>query len=360
MSKFTNPVNISSGRRLHVGQPMDDRVVYQSASDIEADIIAGRTTTWYEGLVTEIHDLHALYVWRWADEANPNVDYNAALLLNNFVYPNLPNDDRANKAFNWYPFREASTYYNDEPVSATNLEGFPEGSIPGGPHSMQEMWDTLLYPYVAPLISLNGSPSPGYYEKGNVITAVNLAATTVKKKLNIEEVEFFKDNSSIYLQATPNAAGGTEYYLHEDDIGTGVNPPDVTFMSNVKDGTSTVNSNVISYMFVYPVYVGSLTQTTPNESQVKSLTKLVIPKQNVTHEFNFVQQRYVFAYPQSYGPLVSILDTNLFETLDDYDVQSATYTMLDGASVDYYIYVFNPYNAGLLTDAVNFKNTFRF
>jgi hypothetical protein len=371
---YQNQINITSARRLNIPFPSDDRIIFRDVNDILTQLNSPnfRYTAWFNGLVAYVHELHSFYVWRLSDkisnnthpsETNPNlnIDYTANLLPDDFQYPlGFPDSEYAGYWFNWYPLNGAGgNYVNYDPTSASNLEGWPVNTIPGI-KTFQTMWDLLLYPYQPPLISLAGNPAAGFREKGIVINSVNLNATTVKKKLNITEVKWFRDNTLINTLSSPNPNGATETHIHLTPIGAGVNPPDVNFKATVADGQTVNNSNIISYKFVYPFYVGALTTTTPTESDVKGLTKLILPKQNISYEFNFTQKRYIFAYPQAYGILANILDTNLFETIDDYDIQVGNYTMLDGNVVPYFIYIFNSYNAGLLTDAVNFTNTFKF
>lgn len=375
MGKYTNPVDISSGRRLHVAAPMDDRVVFQNIDDVLDDINIGRTTAWYHGLVALMHEEHRFYVWRLSDNAanvghpddpNPNVNvpYAEAFLPSDFQYPpGFPNPAYAGYYFNWYPLDANYLYSNQNPTTATNLEGWPEGSIPGTvPFS--ELWDKLLYPYVPPEITLAGSAEPpGYYEKGYVISARTLTATVVKNSLDISGVFILRSlPAHTHIPFAPNPNGGDEIWNDLVDIGTGLNPQDVSYYAQARDTQPTlVTSNTIWYRFVYPMYVGNLTSSSPSEAQIKTLNKLIQAKSNVSYEHNFSQSRYVFAYPQSYGSLVSIIDNNGYETIDDYKVISDTFTMLDGASVDYYIYVFEvPGYESVLTDAVNFTNTYKF
>ncbi len=65
---------------------------------------------------------------------------------------------------------------------------------------------------------------------------------------------------------------------------------------------------------------------TPNSTQTsRSLTKEINP---------FTNQKFVYAYPKSYGVLTSIKDGNGFSNLADY-----SYTTLQINSVDYYVYM---------------------
>lgn len=373
MGKYTNPVNITSGRRLHTAQPIDDRVIFQNLLDVQQDIQLGRTTSWYNGMVAFIHETNAFYVWRlsnnpnnqnYPNELNPNVqvNYNGALLPSDYMYSlGYPDADYAGYYFNWYPVGDSDNLYvNDQPTTATNLEGFPVGTIPGIT-TFKQLWDNLLYPYMPPLISLSSSPNSGYYEKGVVIDNITLLANIVKKKDDITEVSFYRNNVLVSTENNPNPEGGNVQYIDTVDVGSGINPQDVSFKAVVYDDTQYVTSNQVDYNFVYPIYVGNLETTNPTENQIKSLTKLLIPKQNVSFQHNFNQSRYVIAYPQNYGAISSILDNNNYETIDDFTIISKQFLMLDGAQITYSIYVFNVSGyPDALTDAVNFTNTYKF
>ena len=97
-----------------------------------------------------------------------------------------PDDDYKGKFYNWYPIvgggaGGGGAYFNNDPTSATNLEGWPLGTIPGGPHDIQYMWDKLLYPYVAPAVVLSSQPAATYYEKGIVLNPIELIANNRKR-----------------------------------------------------------------------------------------------------------------------------------------------------------------------------------
>jgi hypothetical protein len=355
MSRYQNSINITSARRLNSQEPSDDRLIFNDEHDILLDIQSGRFTTWFDSMVVYLRNKHEEYVWLPSNAQNQNVDYTKALLNSDFIYPTwYPNPQYANTPFNFYPFLSSaglSFYTSDEPVSALNLEGFPEGFVPTGPFTLQQMWDKLLYPYQPPLISLSSTPNalPTYYENGFVISAISLSANVIKKKLNIQTVRIFKNNNLFLTSNSPNPNGGVSNFS-DSNVST-----NTTYYATVFDGQQTVQSNNRVYNFVYPIYIGNLTQTNPSESEIKSLTKRIVPKSNQTFVNNFTQRRYCIAYPKSYGLLKHIYDTNGFETIDDYSIIESTFTMLDNQAVIYYIYVFN-----YLTDATDFTNTFVF
>ena len=174
-----------------------------------------------------------------------------------------------------------------------------------------------------------------------------------KGKFDITQNRFYRDGTLIFTNSNPDPTGtGNSIYIDPTDVGPVNN---VVYQADVSDGQETVLSNRIEFKFVYPFYIGNLTNSNPTEAQVKTLQKFVTPKKNQQFIHNFSQERYVIAYPQAYGELDHIYDTNRFETIDDYTLLTDTYTMLDGASVPYFIYVFN-----FLTDAVDFTNYFEF
>lgn len=214
-----------------------------------------------------------------------------------------------------------------------------------------EMMTAILAPYTAPAIVLNNlSPLQGIREYGNPVAATGLSATTTKYSSDITHVRFRRAALVIHNVAAPNPAGGTETYTDTvlvDDT--------TAFDAQVSDdGVTWVTSNTRVYTFVYPYYYGVGAQSlTP--AQVAGLTKVVAAKSDKVYVFNPVDQVYYFAYPASYGDLTSILDTNGFETLDDWTKRVEDIVGLDGSSVSYNIYEFNN-----VTTQTDFTNTFKY
>ena len=87
--RYINKVDITSGRRLHIAEPIDDRLIFVDAADILQDIADTRYPAWYEGLFAYCLKEHALYVWLDANGNNPNVPYNLALLPTDFSYGDI-------------------------------------------------------------------------------------------------------------------------------------------------------------------------------------------------------------------------------------------------------------------------------
>ena len=202
--------------------------------------------------------------------------------------------------------------------------------------------------YEAPDITLSATPSQ-VKEKGATVASVDLTAVTTKNTNDITSVEFYRDAVLIYTVPTPDADGGIETYTDTDDV-----TDDTDFQAKVSDGTQIVNSNTVSYQFVYPFYYGSASPGT-TEANIEALTKLVATQSDKTLTFNPVVQVYKFAYPVSYGALDKILDDNGFDITNDWTIYTVSVTGLDGNPVDYYLYQYNN-----ITTQTDFDITFQF
>ena len=94
-------------------------------------------------------------------------------------------------------------------------------------------------------------------------------------------------------------------------------------------------------------------------AQIQELTSVVVTKANRSYDFSPSTQVYYYAYPSSYGDLVSILDDNGFETISDWTKTVRSFTTnppyYTQSAANYNVYEFNN-----LTTQTNFTNTFNF
>lgn len=96
-------------------------------------------------------------------------------------------------------------------------------------------------------------------------------------------------------------------------------------------GSATRQVNV-----VYPSYFGSVpVNWSPDETTVKTLTKLLITSRASTHtDISTDNGKIAYCYPASYGKLTSVKDGNGYEVLDSYTLWTVS---IDG--VDYNCYL---------------------
>lgn len=241
-----------------------------------------------------------------------------------------------------------SLNYTNETPMLTALGGYPVGTtfneVP-----LADFLTGLLYPYVAPKISLSSSPGSGVRDYDQPLTSVTLVATAQKQSYAIHTVDFFKGTQ--LLKHVENVGKQTRFecYLEESIRQT------TTFTAKVSDGRSTVTSNNITYTFVFPFYVGKTTDSTIESLQLPASDKRVQTKGNVTTVYNTSQERFYLAYPAAYGELSSVLDTNQFEILLDFEKETKLVSMSDGTQVNYCVYLFKN-----LVSVSNFTVTYKF
>lgn len=264
-------------------------------------------------------------------------------------------------------------YTTDIPLPQA-IGGFKAGDKPN--YTYSEMWDILLHPYVKPSVSLSASPSGGTREYTNNISSVTLTATVIQKSRDIEKVEFILSGVASPIATIteptnstidPNSGYKTITYklIYDSGIASLTNNGSAssrTITAKVYDSDyeseGVVTSSGISYTFVSPMYVGSVDSSVEEmtDSLVRGLTKKIQNKGNIANTYTISNKKFVFAYPKVYGNLISILDSNGFEILPDFDIQEVNVTQYDGATViPYYVYLFK--NTVSLD---NFKVTYKF
>lgn len=210
----------------------------------------------------------------------------------------------------------------------------------------------LDFTYLAPQISLSMAGSGTIREKGSSLASSLMTASTTKRTDPIAKVEFFRGGVEIAENdpATyPN--GGSEQYNETTPI-----TDTTSFYARVTDdgtsgGPSTIQSNTVTFNFVYPYYHGCGAPSL-SAANVALLTKSVIAENtNLSRSFTSLDtQVYYFAYPASYGTLSQILDVNAFDVTADWTLRVENITGLDSTPVSYNIYEFNnPVLAGSTT-----------
>jgi hypothetical protein len=223
-------------------------------------------------------------------------------------------------------------------------EAFSAGSV------VDAINKIVKFAYLSPLVSLSASGSGTVREKGTPVTAVSLSAAVTKRSDDIARIQFFKDGIAIagadFNPPTQVGTASTNYNW------TGSFSDNATFRVDVRDngasgGPTTISSSA-AFTFVYPYYSGTGAPSR-TAAQVAAMSKNIVTS-NPTMNRAFTPLNgdvFYFAYPESYGPLTSILDPNNFETVNDWLLRTENITGLDGTSQSYRIYEFkNPVVAG--------------
>lgn len=241
------------------------------------------------------------------------------------------------------------TYTNETPM-VTALGGLSVGktfdNVP-----LNELLTELLYPYTKPLVSISGSPT-GVFEKGSTLSNISYSISVTKKSKPITSVKLLLNTVE---KVVSGVTGNTQTLTYASNDASALSiRENTTIKAQISDGTSTVTSNSLSVSFVHPYYVGVLDSTisTPNETQVKSLTKKIQAKGNKTETFTCDNKRLVFAVPVGWT-LKSIVDWNGFNITPSFTTNNVSVACLDGTTNVYTVYVSEP--TSVAGKAINFN-----
>ena len=222
-------------------------------------------------------------------------------------------------------------------LTVSSLGGISAGSNLDG-LTVKEILNKLLYPYVAPTISISGTPNGGVFEKGDKQTITSVKVVVTKRSEKITKVEVLQGSTVLVSQEDDSISnGGTFNY----SVNIPVNSTNVQLTGKVTDASGTTRqSTTTAFTFVYPYYVGVCNDSdTINEALIKELTKRVETKGTKNISYTTNNQRMIFAYPKSYGSIKKILDPNSFDVTSTFTQMEVKITGLDGSVQTYYVYI---------------------
>lgn len=233
---------------------------------------------------------------------------------------------------------EANEKYTNTKATPYTVGGIKAGSTFEN-KTMSQMWDSLLYPFIAPSnlrLTIDSGVQTGVIEKG--ITISPSATTKLAWSMNgndgtITKIEFFKNNVSVktYQAESLSTSGYTEWGTEFGTISSNTN---IKYKITYKENTSDIlTSNAITWTFVDPYFYG----VGASGVGITNLTKSISVKSDKTFSFTTNNNFIYFAYPASYGSLTSIKDSNGFENISGFD-KITTQLAVESGAVDYIIY----------------------
>ena len=207
--------------------------------------------------------------------------------------------------------------------------------------TVKEILNKLLFPYIAPVITVTVIPNGGTYEKGDTQTITNVKVVVTKKSERITKIEVLNGTQVIARQNDEAIVdGGTFNYT----VNVSVPSTNKQLTVKITDNSGTVTTETTnSFTFVYPYYWGVCEETDViNADLIKGLTKSVTSKGTKTVTYTTNNQKMIFAYPKSYGTIKKILDPNSFDVTSTFTMSQMTIIGLDGTGQSYYVYVNSP------------------
>lgn len=260
----------------------------------------------------------------------------------------------------WKPLVDLD--YKKTEGTLVEVGGAPKGYVPNG--SIADMLDTMLYPEIAPKITLvPQSHQVLVLEKGVGYTQnVKFDLSFEKTKNKIEKIVIMRNGVETDTLDSTELATMTSpipYTYKNDNQDT--DPTTVTrieetstFKAKIVDekGLSS-ESEEVTIEFVNPIYVGSASLITDdgisNELLVDS-NKLIVEKSNIEAAYTHENLISMIAYPETYGDLVEIKDQNGLDLTDCFKKK-----IVAKGSINYTVYYFEIRNC-----LKNFKITFKF
>lgn len=241
--------------------------------------------------------------------------------------------------------------YNKNIPTYVEHGGIPIGTTFNN-KTLQEMFDMILYPYVSPTVfaQVLTPGNGGTYEIGTLVSVTKIRVNATIKSNNLTKIDIVEGSNIIATKTDGISKGGTFDFVLNIAVRT-----NKYFTAKVYDDTgAVVSKNTGTFTFVHPIYHGSLsTDKTPTQEEIKALTKHIENKGTKTYSFTANNQRFVFAYPKSYGTLSAIYDQNNFNVTSTFTIYTVPIQCLDGSTVDYYVYVSDK------STVTNFNNKFQ-
>lgn len=227
-----------------------------------------------------------------------------------------------------------TTYSNDTPIIT------PIGSIEANETfsdvPITEMLTKILYGYVKPTITLSASITGGYKEIGTSISP-KFTATATKKSNPITSLSIMRDGNVV-----ESVTDGTAQLIVDiADINS-----TTTIKAQVADGKSTVDSTSVTYTFVYPMYIGKVSDIAASAITADMVTafpsnggtKKVQAKGSVNLTYStLATEKMVAACPPGWT-LSKITDPNGFDITASFETVNLNIEIA-GQAVAYTLYV---------------------
>lgn len=260
----------------------------------------------------------------------------------------------------WKPLVDLS--YKKTEGTLVEVGGAPKGYVPNG--SIADMLDVMLYPEIAPKITLTPqSHQVLVLEKGVGYTQnVKFDLSFEKTKNKIEKIIIMRNGVETDVLDSTELASMTSpiAYTYKNDT----QDTDPTTVTRIEE-TSTFKAKIVDIKgleseskevtidFVEPIFVGSASAITDDIISSELLVdgnKQIVKKSNIKATYTHENLISMIAYPETYGDLVEIKDQNGLDLIDCFKKK----TIVKG-SINYTVYYFEIRNC-----LKNFKITFKF
>ena len=260
----------------------------------------------------------------------------------------------------WKPLVDLD--YKKTEGTLVEVGGAPKGYVPNG--SLADMLDAMLYPEVAPKITLAPQAHQVLVlEKGIGSTQnVKFDLSFEKTKNKIEKIVMMRNGVETDVLDSTELESMTSpmVYTYKNDS----QDTDPTTVTRIEE-TSTFKAKIVDVKgleseseevtidFIDPIYVGSanlITDDGINNELLVDGNKQIVKKSNIEATYTHENLISMIAYPETYGDLVEIKDQNGLDLTDCFKKKTIVRD-----SVSYIVYYFEIRNC-----LKNFKIVFKF
>ena len=226
------------------------------------------------------------------------------------------------------------------------------------------MFNALLYPYQTPYFSsfaLSGQATTlecGVYALGGTQTFT--WGSTNPTNIQATSLVITDYTTSTPLGSSLPNTGSASLAIGAAVTNTSTNATHSWSLGGTNSNSVAMTTVYFTVTWYSPFYHG-VGAAGLSIASLQGLTKVVGARANHTYAFSPTSQKFYYAYPASYGPLTSIIDTNGFpyNIGVDWILTTPTFTnnpgLYEGASV-----VYNVYESTSLTTQIGFNITFNF
>jgi hypothetical protein len=199
--------------------------------------------------------------------------------------------------------------------------------------SQANLFTKILYPDVAPKVTMTSTLPSGDYELGTSFVNVRLTAEVQKQTFPITGVNFMRNGSSINAPTFDPEGGSVSYQIPT------VNSSG-TILTRVIDGIFSTESNSYRYDFVRPIYIGGVPSNTTalTDAIITSLTKKIVSAKTIAESASLSDERLCICLANNFT-LSSVRDSLGLELVNNFESQDVTIGVFGGGTAIYRCYM---------------------
>lgn len=129
-SKYTNPISITSARKITVQQPSDDRGEFETIAAVTASIVADEHYAWFEYMLSYIKEVHQICAWLDAAALPSGVTVSDLIVGTAAVYPaGYPDVQYAGKTFGFYSLKSVPRTHTHTESEISDLDKYTQAEV---------------------------------------------------------------------------------------------------------------------------------------------------------------------------------------------------------------------------------------